>query len=202
MTPKPLRTPTATLQFLVDFAQVDLATVTKTARRSLLRLLSRLLYPEQPRGRGAVALGKALAASGWQAVWSGPVARSVDALTDEVLPAMQAELYQLVSQVAEEQSITSVDLALTFTWVQLSPKNSRRWGVMEKHGPPRDLLLYRVMTLIDALGAGKLDACRSPLRTEEGEDVECGRVFVKVGRKQFCSPRCSRRDYMRMYRRA
>ena len=58
-------------------------------------------------------------------------------------------------------------------------------------GAPRDRLLYLIIQLLEELGAEKLRTCADP---------ECGRLFFKVTRKEFCSTRCQSRVYMRTYR--
>lgn len=58
-------------------------------------------------------------------------------------------------------------------------------GVM---GTQRDCLWLQTLTLLPAAGIGRLKRC------------ECGRVFAKTGRREYCSPRCQRRVYMRARR--
>jgi hypothetical protein len=50
-------------------------------------------------------------------------------------------------------------------------------------GPVRDVVLYQVTTLVRAIGTARLRRCPA---------LDCGRVFVQVGRRLFCSPRCQR----------
>ena len=199
MPKKALQTRVGELQLLVDFAQMDLATTTKTTRRSMLRRLTRLLYPERPRGRAASAFGKVAAEAGMVAVCTGRTARLVDALTDAALPSLQDELLHVLTQVAGDQGIASVDLALTFTSIWAAPVRGPGWNVMALDASTRDLLLYRLMMLIEVLGAQKLGICRSPFKNGEGDDIECGRLFVKVTRKRYCSATCQRRIYMQGY---
>ena len=196
-----LQTRLAELQFLLEFAHQDLATTTKTARRSLRRRLSRLLYPERPKGRAASAIAKAAAEAGQDVVWTAGTARLIDALTDAALPPLQDELRHVLTEVSDDQGIASVDLAVTFTPIQVGRVHGPVSSAMVLHGSPRDLLLYRLMMLIEALGVQKLGICRSPFKNSDGDDIECGRVFVKVThRKRYCSPTCQRRIYMQSYR--
>jgi endogenous inhibitor of DNA gyrase (YacG/DUF329 family) len=53
----------------------------------------------------------------------------------------------------------------------------------------RDLVLYRLLRLLERVGTDKLQACG-----------ECQRLFIKVTRKEFCSTRCQGRVNMRNWR--
>jgi hypothetical protein len=59
------------------------------------------------------------------------------------------------------------------------------------HGSPLDLFAYQLVRVLETGGAEKLSACPAP---------ECGRIFLKVTKKRFCSQRCQSREYMREYR--
>lgn len=54
----------------------------------------------------------------------------------------------------------------------------------------RDLFVYRLLRLLEDVGIERLRAC-----------PECGRLFLKVTRKEFCSTRCQARVNMRNQRR-
>jgi len=59
------------------------------------------------------------------------------------------------------------------------------------HGAPRDAVLYQVILLLGRIGgAERLRLCPAP---------DCGRVFLKVGRRDFCSDRCRQRVYASTY---
>jgi len=57
-------------------------------------------------------------------------------------------------------------------------------------GEPRDVLLYQVSTFLQAVGTDRLRQCPAP---------DCPRVFVKRGRREFCSERCQRRVFLASY---
>jgi hypothetical protein len=57
-------------------------------------------------------------------------------------------------------------------------------------GAPRDVLLYQTQTLLQVIGTEHLRRCRAP---------DCGRAFVKRGRREYCSPRCQRRVFLSGY---
>jgi hypothetical protein len=57
-------------------------------------------------------------------------------------------------------------------------------------GEPLDVLLYQVATMLSAIGVERLRLCPA---------TDCGRAFVKVGRREYCSPRCQRRVFLAGY---
>jgi hypothetical protein len=58
-------------------------------------------------------------------------------------------------------------------------------------GQPRDVLWYQMEKVLTAGGLERLRVCPAP---------ECGRAFVRVTQKKFCSTRCQTRIYMRIRR--
>jgi CGNR zinc finger len=62
--------------------------------------------------------------------------------------------------------------------------------VLFVEGDPRDVLLYQASTFLQAIGTDRLRRCPAP---------DCGRVFVKVGRREYCSERCQRRVFISTY---
>lgn len=64
--------------------------------------------------------------------------------------------------------------------------------VLELDGAPEGLLRLQVVYLIRATG-GRLRACKAD---------DCGRLFVREGKREFCSQRCQKRIYMRLQRAA
>lgn len=69
----------------------------------------------------------------------------------------------------------------------LKQPGGRLWGV---DGSPRDVLLYQIHTFLDAVGEERLRVCPAP---------DCDRLFVKVGRREYCSVRCQRRVFVSTY---
>ena len=58
-------------------------------------------------------------------------------------------------------------------------------------GPLRDRFRFSVLRILNTVGVDKLAICPAP---------DCGRLFVRVTRKEYCSTRCQSRLYMRKYR--
>ena len=61
----------------------------------------------------------------------------------------------------------------------------------------RDRFLHRVIRLLEGVTATQLQVCQAP---QAGSEDPCGRVFLKLTRKEFCSARCQSRAYMRKLR--
>ena len=182
MAPNTLRTPIQALQFAVEFAQMDL---THAKPKDLSRVAARLdalLNPDHPH------------------TWA-----PVPALDRAALVALQGALHATLTEII---SRGWVERAVRLQLLAVRPrrpgaKGSRgpygrpdpgAWAAdvgLLVYGEPRDWLLYRVMRLLEELGAEKLQVCPAP---------DCGRLFFKVTRKEYCSTRCQSRIYMRRYR--
>ena len=57
-------------------------------------------------------------------------------------------------------------------------------------GEPLDVALYLTAALLERVGTDRLRLCKAP---------DCGRLFVKIGRREFCSLRCQRRVFLSTY---
>jgi hypothetical protein len=62
-------------------------------------------------------------------------------------------------------------------------------AVVTLTGNTEDILGFQVVRLLETTGVDRLRKC------------ECGRLFAKVGRREFCSARCQKRVYTRLVRR-
>jgi hypothetical protein len=60
--------------------------------------------------------------------------------------------------------------------------------VVTVDGPAADVVLFQVVQLLQATGAGRLRRCAAN---------DCAKVFAKTGRREFCSAGCQSRIYMR-----
>jgi hypothetical protein len=105
----------------------------------------------------------------------------------EFLQALQERARALLAAFVKGRVTVEADLLLTFI---VRRENDGRVRV-QVHGSPLDLFLYQVVRVLETGGAEKLLACPAP---------ECGRIFVKVTKKRFCSQRCQSRIYMRQLR--
>ena len=55
----------------------------------------------------------------------------------------------------------------------------------------RDVLLYQILTLVVRVGGlDRLRLCPAP---------DCGRAYLKIGRREYCSPACQRRAFLQTY---
>jgi hypothetical protein len=90
----------------------------------------------------------------------------------------------------------SVDLiAVTAIRPELVPvlpqkRGRRHQRLYAIEGPLRDVFLHQFYGLLSSVGTDRLLLCPSP---------DCGRAFLKIGRREFCSERCQRRVFIRGY---
>jgi hypothetical protein len=107
---------------------------------------------------------------------------------------MQTRMRELLSDVAQPRTSANAvpfkmaianDLVLSFYGVQAKGRRLNLFVL----GTPVDRLQYETMRLLETVGAEKVLAC-----------PECGRLFLKVTKKRFCSTKCQSRVYMRAYR--
>lgn len=105
------------------------------------------------------------------------------------LRALQERARAVFGQFVQGPVAIEGDLVLTFIVARDDEGRVR----VQVHGSPLDLFAYQLVRVLEAGGAKKLSACPAP---------ECGRIFLKVTRKRFCSQRCQSRIYMRQLRAA
>jgi hypothetical protein len=182
MTSNPLQTPLDAVQWAIAFAQTDLADARSADLQRHRRALDAFLNPLRP------------------TTWA-----PVPPLDRDGLMALQAVLRAFLRDIAERGHV-EVDLRLHFWAVrQRRPgkKAGRRYGHPDPdawrpevdvlvYGEPRDWVRYRVIRLLEDLGAEKLRVCKA-----DG----CGKLFFRVTQKKYCSTRCQSRIYMQRYRR-
>jgi hypothetical protein len=124
------------------------------------------------------------------------VAKVLKALTTEQLRSVKQDLRAFLRAAGGPRGGADY-LQATMIRVELLPllgtlkatKGRERWlfGVA---GAPRDVLLYQVAMLLATVGEDRLQFCPAP---------DCGRSFVKVGRREYCSDRCQRRVFVSTY---
>jgi hypothetical protein len=61
-----------------------------------------------------------------------------------------------------------------------------------------DRFINRLIRAFENVGLEKLQVCQAPAPGRH-DDAICGRLFLKVTRKEYCSTRCQSRTYMRGY---
>jgi hypothetical protein len=171
MSSNPLQTPTAALQFLVDFAQQPLDELSPRQLIALERDVQRFISRD---ARGH-----------WRA--DGELGRVG-------LGVLQTRLLQLLAGLAKSRTprfAMAGDLLLTF----LAVHDGHRVHV-EVLGTDVHKLLYQTVRLLETVGLEKLHACPAPKAGTRGTEP-CGRVFLKVTKKRYCSSRCQMRHYQR-----
>lgn len=182
MTPNTLQGPIDAMRFAVDFVQMDLEQASqselKAAHLCVRKLISLTMEHPDRHDWAGKGWGRVLTRAELQRLHAD--ARSL--LTGIVVSGDAEAALQLEFSVARAPLRNLSSAARTVYHPAV-------WIVV--NGSPRDRFLYRVIRLLDELGADKLHMCPTP---------ECGRLFFKVTRKEFCSARCQSRVYMRRYR--
>jgi len=166
--------PRLAVQFAIDFAQRDL---TKASRAELDRTAIQLAdFAETPERRPS------------------RVAVPHPPLTGADLRAVQASLARILRGITEgRHPNVALDLALTLHLYRLhdAPGVLGRDLYVHVEGKPLDRIVYRFVRFLEDFGLEKLRVCKRS---------DCGRLFFRITKKEYCSRRCQSRDYMRGYR--
>ena len=174
MATNPLQHELAALQRLVDFAEND------------SKWLSAMMVESGP-----------------ELVMIGPRSRrkACDMSEDEIR-VLRLELRDMLRAIAGGDSNVGISTN------QLHFRLGKRWKVREGQlsskvsegqlssavlvdGLPRDVLLYLAIRVLTTVAIKRLQVC---------PDADCGKAFVRVTKKRFCSQRCQARIYMRQVR--
>lgn len=172
------------LQLLLEFSQAPLSAANLTTwRRRTRRLLS----------RGRVK-GVAVLLGGDQ-----------EDLTVSQLQELQRDIIAVIRQIAAVsdlrvgESLSPIALRVNGPLHIAVLPLPRDRTVLLVHGTPTDVFRYNVTRILESGGLERLRRCPSE-RGPHGHGRPCDQVFVKVGRRQFCSTQCQTRAYMRRYK--
>lgn len=159
-------------------------------RQQSTRLLERLIavveaqtYSEPKTRR---ILGALLDAPVGEVVVRGS-AGMADVPTDDIGPWLHRVRDLIRGVVGMRDHRPGVVQVLCFTGVTLSGLPLGRDHGFEVTGPSGQLIYVQMTALLRAVG----DALR---------ECACGRIYVRTGKRRFCSTTCQKRVYMRMYR--
>ena len=114
-------------------------------------------------------------------------ADAIAALTPAEVRVVKAEVRALLRAMADK---TELPPGGHHFRVQLTALNRGRGIALLVDGAPRDVLLYQTTVFLDRVGLDRLHRCPAP---------DCGRLFLKRGRREFCSTRCQKRVYLASY---
>lgn len=118
------------------------------------------------------------------------------------------QLRQVLEALVTKPQDGRVHDALVMPQVRLTAAASRGghylFTVSETYSPTGQIDLtafawLQLLRVVHRAGPGRLCICRSRLSIA-GDDRECGRLFVRVGKRRFCSETCQNRDYQRRFR--
>jgi hypothetical protein len=141
-------------------------------------------FPKARRGTGRHPLDWMLAGDGLPR--SQPLT-AVWAMDAAGLDALRLELRAFLRFLAGGGRTVWPDITVTLSPVGVA-SGAVKWAV---DGATRDVLLYQTKTCLDRInGFERLRLCPAP---------DCGRVYLKIGRRENCSTRCQQRLYQRSY---
>ena len=118
-----------------------------------------------------------------------PTLAALRALTPPQAHALKRELREFLHAMAYSETAVPLTGEQRFQ-VAFVAAGGSNGIVLFADGDPRDVLLYQASTVLQAVGTDRLRRCPAP---------DCGRVFVKVGRREYCSDRCQRRVFVSTY---
>lgn len=112
--------------------------------------------------------------------------RALRALSGEKTEALRAEARALLRGLAGEEGVSiSTPFRPVLRVLRIGGRAS-----LQVDGAPRDVVLYQIGRLAELVGLDRLRACPAP---------DCGKVFVRRGRAEYCSARCRRRVFLAGY---
>lgn len=122
------------------------------------------------------------------------VSKALVALTAEQLRSLKHDLRSFLraagGHLGDYLQATQIRVELLPLLGKLKQTKGRERWLFAATGAPRDVLLYQVAMLLAMVGEDRLRFCPAP---------DCGRAFVKVGRREYCSDRCQRRVFVSTY---
>lgn len=119
-------------------------------------------------------------------------------MTPEDVAEMKASLLQLFRVLAGAEEVVSIGpFSPTFRVLRIrgeGAKKKRKWTVdtveLQVNGTPRDVAVYLAASLLEKVGTDRLRACKA---------ADCDRLFIRSGKREYCSARCARRDFLSAY---
>jgi predicted RNA-binding Zn ribbon-like protein len=127
------------------------------------------------------------------------------AMSAPQIEALRQELRDTLRRLADGDSVTMQPVTAELTLFKTPPKTkpSRRTRAAAAgrarfvsgsvDGRPRDVFIWLAQRLLLTIGVERLHRCPAP---------DCGKAFLTVTQKRFCSTRCQARVYMRARRAA
>lgn len=166
-------TPLTAVRFLVEFVQTDLSTSSRVQWGSMADQLSQLGdAPERRRSRVYFA--------------TPPITRAQIA---EIQTKLRTVLMALTASNTDPSHVSlELTLQLSVYRQRKTPQTLEPDVYVWVGGRTVDRIVYRAVRLVEGLGLNRVRRCAAP---------DCGRLFFKETRKEYCSTRCQSRIYMR-----
>jgi hypothetical protein len=117
------------------------------------------------------------------------VSDALRAATDDQIALWHTNLRSLLGLADTLRRATGTGTLPQVTYSDVKLKTPRGADVRyEIAGAPKQMLFLQLLTLVRTVGQQKLQRC------------DCGRLFVRIGKRKFCQERCAKRVYMRRFR--
>jgi hypothetical protein len=128
-------------------------------------------------------------------VISGTVIKEIAEWTVETLSETQDQIQRMLGRLVDAGQLRRGEQGLplqtvTFEGLQMTPAPVARGRppLILVGGPASDVFWFQFMNALRMVGLDRIMRCAAP---------DCDRLFVKVGRREYCSTRCQKRIYMR-----
>ena len=154
-------------------------------QRGALQCLRRLLAVLEPSAASVNdvnAFQRFLAkdTKGYLTMW-GSVVTTLHALSRDEMAQLKQDLLAFVRMLAGNAPNSRVTRHLT---IRVLPVKSGARNALLLDGAPFDVLAFAISRILDLAGNDRVRAC-----------PQCDAVFVKIGRRKFCSDRCVARAH-------
>lgn len=161
----------------------------KSSRRLATEHLARVVrvVEQEPTEQKPAAILMELLRNWGTATFSGMAQRGLGHFVENDIAAWRINVRRLLRSLLLPmggRQLWTATLTLKFTVVPIA---LGRWW-MNVDGKPDDVLYFRLLNLCQLAGAEALKECN------------CGKLFVKTGRREYCSTKCQKRVYMRTQR--
>jgi len=106
---------------------------------------------------------------------------------------VRAEVRHIIRQLAAgDHAVTVFPPRVGYLLIRhTTPARQQGVSVTIDGEQPRDMLVYLLVCLLKTVALDHLRLCPA---------ADCGKAFVKVTKKRYCSSTCQSRDYMRTFR--
>jgi len=168
------------LQFAIRFAQMDLEALRPGDWLNLRDDLEVFLGCKRGQRRPLAAKGEILAT---------PLARPLPSeLSEDDFRALQGEVKAILQSLVHEGFLSALKTELHGHFA-LARFSTGDFSVLTVHGATRDMCLLTLLYLLNQAPLGRIRRC-----------PECGTIFYRIQKQQYCSRSCTNRANVRTWR--